>query len=175
MFSRNYAAATGQKEERVKVPLALFGGSGNYASALYIAAVRTNSVDKVETELLDLVEAIKRSPTFAQFTRDHSVPAKTRVKAIQEIAGGAKFSEITKNFLGFEPHIYLLLSGNATLYIIIIPVSLIVVLAENGRLRNIDSIAKRFGDLTMAYKGEVKAIVTTVIVSSSLGWQHFYY
>nr|POE91981.1 atp synthase subunit o, mitochondrial [Quercus suber] len=40
---------------------------------------------------------------------------------------------------------------------------LIVVLAENGRLRNIDSIAKRFGDLTMAYKGEVKAIVTTVI------------
>jgi len=136
-FPRNYAAATGQKEERVKVPLALFGGSGNYASALYIAAVRTNSVDKVETELLDLVEAIKRSPTFAQFTRDHSVPAKTRVKAIQEIAGGAKFSEITKNFL--------------------------VVLAENGRLRNIDSIAKRFGDLTMAYKGEVKAIVTTVI------------
>ena len=85
---------------KLQVPLALFGGSGNYASALYIAAVRTNSVDKVETELLDLVEAIKRSPTFAQFTRDHSVPAKTRVNAIQEIAGGAKFSEITKNFLG---------------------------------------------------------------------------
>ncbi|KAK9992507.1 hypothetical protein SO802_027492 [Lithocarpus litseifolius] len=78
------------------VPLALFGGSGNYASALYIAAVRTNSVDKVETELLDLVEAIKRSPTFAQFTRDHSVPAKTRVKAIQEIAGGAKFQKLQR-------------------------------------------------------------------------------
>lgn len=41
-------------------------------------------------------------------------------------------------------------------------------LAANGRLRHIDSIAKRFVDLTMAHRGEVKAVVTTVIVSSSL-------
>ena len=40
-------------------------------------------------------------------------------------------------------------------------------LAENGRLRYIDSIAKRFLELTMAHKGEVKAAVTTVIVSFS--------
>lgn len=43
-----------------------------------------------------------------------------------------------------------------------------MLLAENGRLRHIDSIAKRFVELTMAHKGEVKAVVTTVIVSSSL-------
>ncbi|KAL0533209.1 hypothetical protein IC582_030425 [Cucumis melo] len=49
----------------------------------------------------------------------------------------AKFSDIVKNFL--------------------------VVLAENGRLRYIDRIAKRILELTMAHKGEVKAIVTTVI------------
>uniref|UniRef100_A0A9I9EA65 Uncharacterized protein n=1 Tax=Cucumis melo TaxID=3656 RepID=A0A9I9EA65_CUCME len=48
----------------------------------------------------------------------------------------AKFSDIVKNFL--------------------------VVLAENGRLRYIDRIAKRILELTMAHKGEVKAIVTTV-------------
>lgn len=40
-----------------------------------------------------------------------------------------------------------------------------VVLAENGRLRNADTIFKRYTDLTMAHRGEVKAIVTTVIVS----------
>jgi len=39
------------------------------------------------------------------------------------------------------------------------------VLADNGRLRNIERIAKRFVELTMAHKGEVKVIVTTVIVS----------
>ena len=40
-----------------------------------------------------------------------------------------------------------------------------VILAENGRLRYIDLITKRFLELTMAHKGEVKAIVTTVMVS----------
>ncbi|GAV67017.1 OSCP domain-containing protein [Cephalotus follicularis] len=136
-LTKNFATATGQKEVKVKVPLALFGGSGNYASALYIAAVKANALDKVESEILDLVEAMKRSLTFTQFTKDLSVPVDTRIQAINEICAQAKFSEITKNFL--------------------------VVLAENGRLRNIDSIAKRFQELTMAHKGEVKAIVTSVI------------
>ncbi|XP_023525826.1 ATP synthase subunit O, mitochondrial-like isoform X2 [Cucurbita pepo subsp. pepo] len=137
LLSRTYAATSGKHEQKVKMPLALFGGSGNYASALYIAAVKANSLDKVESELFNLVEAIKKSPTFAQFTMDLSVPAETRVKAIDEISAEAKFSEVVKNFL--------------------------VVLAENGRLRYIDSIAKRFLELTMAHKGEVKAAVTTVI------------
>ncbi|KAI4333140.1 hypothetical protein L6164_017981 [Bauhinia variegata] len=136
--SRNFSAQSGQqKEENVKVPKALFGGSGNYASALYLAAVKSNVLDKVESEILDLVEAAKNSPTFSQFAKDLSVPSETRAKAVQEVASQAKFSEITTNFL--------------------------VLLAENGRLRNIDTIAKRFIELTMAYKGETKAIVTTVI------------
>ncbi|KAJ7949161.1 ATP synthase subunit O, mitochondrial [Quillaja saponaria] len=135
--SRNYATSSGQKEQKHKLPLALYGGSGNYASALYLASVKSNSLEKVEAELLDLVEATKKSPAFSQFTKDLSVPADTRVKAIQEINSEAKFSDVTKRFL--------------------------VVLAENGRLRHIDSIAKRFLELTMAYKGIVKAIVTTVI------------
>lgn len=81
------------------MPLALFGGSGNYASALYIAAVKTNSLDKVESEILDFVGAMTKSPTFSQFTRDLSVPADTRKKAIEDISAQAKFSEIMKNFL----------------------------------------------------------------------------
>lgn len=44
----------------------------------------------------------------------------------------------------------------------------LVILAENGRLRLMETIAKRFAEVTMAHRGEVKAIVTTVIVSSSL-------
>ncbi|XWS35510.1 hypothetical protein CRYUN_Cryun20dG0003300 [Craigia yunnanensis] len=136
-LSKNYSTASPKKEEKVKVPLALFGGSGNYASALYLAAVKGNTLDKVESELLGLVEASNKSPMFSQFTKDLTVPAKTRVKAVNEICGQAKFSDITKNFL--------------------------VILAENGRLRFIESIAKRFVELTMAHRGEVKAIVTTVI------------
>ncbi|KAA8515686.1 hypothetical protein F0562_018703 [Nyssa sinensis] len=136
-FSRNYATASAPKEEKIKLPIALFGGSGNYASALYISAVKANALDKIESELLDLVEASKKSPIFSQFVKDLSVPRDTRVKALNGICAEAKFSDVTKNFL--------------------------VVLAENGRLRHIESIAKRFLELTMAHKGEVKAIVTTVI------------
>ncbi|XP_050228927.1 ATP synthase subunit O, mitochondrial [Mercurialis annua] len=135
--SKNYATASGQKEVKVKVPIALYGGSGNYASALYIAAKKASALDKVETEILDIVAATKKSPMFSQFTKDLSVPSDTRVKALNEICGQAKFSDVTKNFL--------------------------VVLAGNGRLRYIDSIAKRFTELTMADRGEVKAVVTTVI------------
>ncbi|KAA3462055.1 ATP synthase subunit O, mitochondrial [Gossypium australe] len=100
-LSRKYSTSP-KKDENVKVPLALFGGSGNYASALYLAAVKGNALDKVESELLDLVQASKNSQLFSQFTKDLSVPAETRVKAINEICGQAKFSDLTKNFLGME-------------------------------------------------------------------------
>lgn len=136
-FTRNLATAAGKKEENVKLPLSLFGGSGNYASALYLAAVKANALDKVESEVLDLVEAGKRSPIFTQFTKDLAVPLETRVQAVNDICKEAKFSDITNNFL--------------------------VILAENGRLRFLESIAKKFTELTMAHKGEVKAIVTSVI------------
>ncbi|MGD7309670.1 F0F1 ATP synthase subunit delta, partial [Ralstonia pseudosolanacearum] len=124
-LSRNYATATPSKEVKVKVPLSLFGGAGNYASALYIAAVKAKVLEKVESEIVDLVGASQKSPMFSQFIKDVSVPGVTRVKAINEICSAAKFSEVTKNFL--------------------------VVLAENGRLRNIDSITKKFVELTMAH------------------------
>ncbi|PSS26466.1 ATP synthase subunit O like [Actinidia chinensis var. chinensis] len=136
-FSKNYATASPPKDQKIKVPLTLFGVSGNYASALYLSAVKANKLDKVESELIDFVEASKRSSTFSQFMKDLSVPGDTRIKAIKEICAGAKFSDIMNNFLA--------------------------VLAENGRLRHLESIAKKFTELTMAHRGEMKAIVTTVI------------
>ncbi|KAL0379884.1 UNVERIFIED_CONTAM: ATP synthase subunit O, mitochondrial [Sesamum angustifolium] len=98
-FMRNYATGQPAKEQKVTVPVTMFGVSGNYASALYISAVKANVLDKVESELLTLVEASKKSPTFSQFMKDLSVTADTRVKAINDICTQAKFSDITKNFL----------------------------------------------------------------------------
>ncbi|ESW20863.1 hypothetical protein PHAVU_005G021000 [Phaseolus vulgaris] len=137
LASRNYANVPGARDSKVKVPLALFGGSGNYASALYIASVKANAIEKVESEILQFVEAVKNSSKFSQFVKDVSVAKAIRVKVIQEVCGEAKFSDLTKNFL--------------------------VIVAENGRLKNLETIAKRFTELAMAYKGEVKATVTTVV------------
>ncbi|KGN45131.1 ATP synthase subunit O, mitochondrial [Cucumis sativus] len=136
-ISRNYATSSKKSEAKVKVPLVLFGGTGNYASALYLAAVKANSLDKAEKELVDFAEALKRSATFSQFISDPTVHKDTKVKVISDVCADAKFSEIMKNFLA--------------------------VLAENGRLKYVDGIAKKFQELTMAHRGEVKAIVSTVI------------
>ncbi|XP_057807704.1 ATP synthase subunit O, mitochondrial-like isoform X2 [Salvia miltiorrhiza] len=136
-FTRNYASVPASKPQKVKVPVTMFGVSGNYASALYIAAVKANVLDKVESELLTLVEASKASPTFAQFMKDASVTSDTRVKAINDICGQAKFSDITKNFMA--------------------------VVAEAGRLGHLGRMVQRFSELTMAHRGEVKVTVTTVI------------
>uniref|UniRef100_A0A804NV52 ATP synthase subunit O, mitochondrial n=1 Tax=Zea mays TaxID=4577 RepID=A0A804NV52_MAIZE len=116
---------------------ALFGGTGNYASALFLTAAKSNALDKVESEIKAIVEASKKSPLFSQFIKDLSVPKATRVKAIAEIFADAGFSDVTKNFLA--------------------------VLADNGRLKYIERIAERFVDLTMEHKGEMKVVVRTVI------------
>ncbi|CAA0816596.1 ATP synthase subunit O- mitochondrial [Striga hermonthica] len=136
-FARSYASGPSEKQQNVKVPLKLFGVSGNYASALYIAAVKANVLDRVETELNTLIQASKNSPTFSQFMKDLSVTADTRVKAINDIGARARFSDTMKNFLA--------------------------IVAESGRLGHLERIVQRFSELTMAHRGEVKATVTTVI------------
>ena len=106
-----------------QVSLVLFGGSGNYATALYKAAVKINCLDKVESEVIDFVGAMMKSPMFSQFAKDLSVRADTRTKAIEDISAQAKFSEITKNFLSMITTFLLL-----TLYICVISVSFILCL-----------------------------------------------
>ncbi|VAI48554.1 unnamed protein product [Triticum turgidum subsp. durum] len=98
--SRGLATQTDKpKENKIKVPKALYGGTGNYASALFLAAANANSLEKVESEILDVVGASKKSPMFSQFMKDTSVPKETRVKAITEIFSEAGFTDITKKFL----------------------------------------------------------------------------
>ncbi|KAI3782485.1 hypothetical protein L2E82_12533 [Cichorium intybus] len=78
------------------------GGSGNYASALYIAATKANALDKVESKLLYFVSATTIASAFSQFMEDLAVPADIRVKFINEICSQANFSDVTKNFLGIS-------------------------------------------------------------------------
>ncbi|KAF7152853.1 hypothetical protein RHSIM_Rhsim01G0129500 [Rhododendron simsii] len=96
---QSYASSSPPKEQKVKVPLTMYGVSGNYATSLYIAAAKANALEKVESELLDVAEASKKSTTFSMFMKDLSVPADTRIKAITEICAEAKFSDLTRNFL----------------------------------------------------------------------------
>ncbi|KAL4307512.1 hypothetical protein AHAS_Ahas16G0285700 [Arachis hypogaea] len=49
-----------------KSSMVMFGGSGKYASALYVVAVKANSVEKVESEILQFVESVKNSTIIFQ-------------------------------------------------------------------------------------------------------------
>ncbi|KAI3680215.1 hypothetical protein L2E82_50600 [Cichorium intybus] len=72
--SRNFASACAPTEPKVKVPVAMCGGSGNYASALYIAAAKANALNKVESKLLDFVSATTKASAFSQYMEDLAVP-----------------------------------------------------------------------------------------------------
>lgn len=137
MISGTHGAESGFEKPNIKVPLTLFGGTGNYATALYLAASKANKLDKVESEIRQIVEIAKKNPEFSEFIKDLSIPRKERVKYVEELCSKSGFSDITKNFL--------------------------VVLADYGRLRYVEKIAGRLFELTRAYKGEVPVTVTTVI------------
>jgi F-type H+-transporting ATPase subunit O len=51
----------------------MFGGSGNYASALYIAAVKANAAEKVDPEPAQFVESVKSSAITSQFIKDSKI------------------------------------------------------------------------------------------------------
>lgn len=125
------------KDDHVEVPLPMYGVAGKYAAALYITAVRTNSLEPVETELQQVCGAAEINPAFSDFLKDPSVAKTTRMKAVEEIFNQTKFNDITKNFLN--------------------------VLAENGRLSQLQRITNSYTELLLAHRGEVKAVVTAAL------------
>ncbi|KAG6544347.1 hypothetical protein Mapa_014181 [Marchantia paleacea] len=138
---RGFAAGAGKaqaKQDDVQVPLPMYGVTGKYASALYVTAVRGNVLEPVEQELKSVVGAADHDSVFGQFMKDPSVPKDVRMKAIQDLFGKqSSYSDVTKNFLA--------------------------VLAENGRLREIQKISTAYSELVLAHRGEVQATITAAL------------
>nr|UER43511.1 delta subunit of Mt ATP synthase [Viscum album] len=135
-FSRSFASASKPKEEKkIELPIQVYGVFGNYASALFLSAAKAGVLDQVESEFLEFAEAAKNSPSFSRFVKNLAVPQKTTVKAMTDICAHIELSHIVKNCL--------------------------LLMAENGRLRYLEDVAKCFVQLTRARRGEVDAIVTS--------------
>jgi F-type H+-transporting ATPase subunit O len=130
-------AAKAEAEQYVEVPLPMYGVAGKYASALYVTAVRGTVLDPVETELQQVIGAAEQNPVFSDFLKDPSVSKTVRMKAVEEIFGQTKFNDVTKNFLA--------------------------VLAENGRLSQLQRITGCYSELLHAHRGEVQALVTAAL------------
>ena len=86
-------------EKDVKLP-PQHGVPGRYAAALYMAAVKTNSLQKVEGELSQVATLMGESKEFNTFVADPSVPREVKVDGLNSILSKMGASDITKNFIG---------------------------------------------------------------------------
>lgn len=120
---------------RKQAPLQQFGTSGRYATALFVAATKANSLATVEKEVTALNDLVTKDLKFKQFLMDPSMAKSKKLAGVKEFCEGAKFSPIMSNF--------------------------VAAVAENGRLPELDRIALRFEEQCMASRNEVKCVITT--------------
>lgn len=120
-----------------KVPLKLHGIEGRYATALFSAAAKQDSLIKVDEDLKSLksvlvgeVKAYLETPT---------IDRQMKKKGIESLLGKGK-SATTTNFFNL--------------------------LAENGRLGETSKIINAFQSLMIAHRGEVLVTVTSAKVRS---------
>ncbi|XP_048049900.1 ATP synthase subunit O, mitochondrial isoform X1 [Megalobrama amblycephala] len=118
----------------VKPPIQVYGVEGRYATALFSAASKQKSLDKVEQELGRVFSLIK-DPKLSSIVLNPHVKRSIKQKTFIDALTKAKLSPITINFIN--------------------------VLAENGRLTLTSDVIAAFGKMMSAHRGEVTCSVTT--------------
>ncbi|KAJ1654489.1 ATP synthase F0 subcomplex subunit OSCP atp5 [Dispira simplex] len=136
--TRTYAtASTGSS---VSVPLALHGIEGRYATALFTAAAKKNTLPQVEADLKKLQALVTKEAKVRQFLENPILGKHARRQGVDVITQGQQVNAVTKNFLQ--------------------------VLAENSRLAETSKIIQAYHSLMAAYRGELQVTVTS---SKALG------
>jgi hypothetical protein len=78
------------------------GVPGRYAAALYMAAVKTDSLQKVEAELSQVANLMSESKDFNSFVADPTVPREVKIDGLNSILSKMGATDITKNFIGAQ-------------------------------------------------------------------------
>lgn len=138
---RSYAAAASGSSAASKPPVALFGLDGTYASALYTAAVKTESLDSTAKGLENLAATFKKDAQLKTILEAPTLSTADKSQIIAEIQkslGVQDKNNTIKNFLE--------------------------ALAENNRLNQLEGVAEKFGTLMSAARGEVEMTVVSAAV-----------
>lgn len=129
--SRNFAAAAAASAE---IPAAT-GAFGRYATGLYSAAVKRGALDEVAEDVRALQDMQATSPAFHAFLNNPTLPRSAKVSALEKVVAKGGFSPTFSNFM--------------------------LVVAENGRTSQVESILKSFAGMIASTKGEVLLKVTS--------------
>jgi F-type H+-transporting ATPase subunit O len=119
----------------VKTPVQVFGIDGRYATALYSAATKQKSLERVEKEMLSVRDLYRDHPKFHEVVVKPTYKIKDKKAAMEAILKSMGHSDIMQNFFG--------------------------VVAENGRLKLLEGMVKKFEQLMSAHRGEVSCEVVT--------------
>ncbi|KFX94711.1 hypothetical protein V490_04234 [Pseudogymnoascus sp. VKM F-3557] len=133
---RSYATPASSAD--TKPPVALFGLDGTYASALYTAAVKSQSLETVAKALSSLSEVYVKDPKLSNIMQAPTLTAEDKSAIIAELqkhTGGQDKADTVKNFLN--------------------------TLAENNRLALLEGVCAKFGELMGAARGEIELTVTS--------------
>ncbi|XP_017889795.1 ATP synthase subunit O, mitochondrial [Ceratina calcarata] len=122
-------------QQMVKPPIQVFGLEGRYATALYSAASKQKTLSTVEKDLIKFQDLMKTDQKLHEFVKNPSIRRKDKVEALKAICGKINVSKETGNLL--------------------------TLLAENGRLPQLNTIINTFKILMTASRGEVICEVTT--------------
>lgn len=119
----------------MKPPVQVFGLEGRYATSLYSAATKLKQLDQVEKDLNALQVALKSNPSLRMAVTNPIINKKLMSNTLKATADKLKMAPATANLLGL--------------------------LADNGRLKNLDMIINAYKTIMAAHRGEVVCEVVT--------------
>jgi F-type H+-transporting ATPase subunit delta len=109
-----------------------------YARALFEAAQEEGKLAPVREELADFVEAVREVPELRSLLVNPEVDSRLKAEALGDLLGGAE--EIVRNFMRL--------------------------LAEKGRIAQLEEIAREFERLVAAEEGRLEVELTTAVALS---------
>ncbi|KAL9969417.1 hypothetical protein ACROYT_G021634 [Oculina patagonica] len=135
-LARNLSVSSARYAElAAKPPIQVFGIEGRYAHAMYSAAAKQNSLEKVEGELSKVDELISTNDKLSEYLANPTLDKYKKQSLLTDVLKSQKYSDLTVNLFG--------------------------TLAENNRLRLVHNVVVAFGKLMSAARGEVLCAITT--------------
>jgi len=119
----------------VKPPVQVFGLEGRYACALYSAASKLKQLDQVEKDLTALQSTIKADKKLREYVVSPIINRNVMSTALKDTANKLRFAPATGNLLGL--------------------------LADNGRLKKLDTVINAFKTIMAAHRGEIVCEIVT--------------
>merc|ERR1712116_58595 len=99
VLARNFSSSS-VNAALVKPPVQVFGLEGRYASALYSAASKQKSLEKVEKELKAFQQTVAKDERLAEFIKNPILKRSLKVEALASVAKKQNMTPLSANLLG---------------------------------------------------------------------------